>query len=196
MKSVVVAVALVLSACAGADESRGTPAQPATTSEPATRQALTDPSSARSAVALPSHEDASPTQLRVTNARSEAIRLVVSFGAGQPFEIVSREGLPRYQLGGSGSEVPTDGCACRCGYECYDCEPPLHEEKLLQPGEHHDFEWSGRVRVYDGGCFEPYAAPTGASTFRACTGDLGDSDRECVEVTAELPAERVELSFD
>jgi len=146
-------------------------------------------------IGFPDYRAVSPTLLRIVNERAEPLRLVISHGDGQPFSIEPRAGEPRFSLGDAAPTVTTAPCACRCGFDCALCEPPQHRETTVDPGGHFDFPWSGRVRVFDEGCFHPYGAPAGPRTFTACLDDLAAQPRDCVSVDATLPAERIELRF-
>lgn len=153
-----------------------------------------DPSPpARAAVNLPPHGDASPAELAVVNRGSAPITLVVS---DEPFRLEAREGEPSIGIGGFGPLVEGPSCACRCGFDCLQCEAPEYEERVLEPGQSYEVSYSGRVRVYDGGCFEPYALPPGPRVFTACLEGAHMPDATCTSTEVDWPVPRVELVFD
>ncbi len=195
--------ALLLLACGGCPGSDPVPEAPSPAADPSAGATESTESTATApagedplGIGLPDHRSASETTLRIVNDRAETIRFVISFGRGQPFAILPRDGEREFRLGGEGPVVAGPSCDCRCGFDCLECEPPLYQEAEVEPGGHFDFAWSGRVRVPEGHCFHPYGAPTGPRTFEACLGDFGTQPRDCVRVDTELPTDSpIEFHF-
>lgn len=145
-------------------------------------------------VELPPPEDAVPSRLVVINRRAEPITLVES---AEPFALERREGEPEgLRIGGFGPLALGPSCLCWCGHECLVCEPPRYRERVIEPGGTHEVTYSGRVRVWDDGCNEPYALPPGPRTFRVCLEGAHMPDATCASATVDYPAPRIELVFD
>lgn len=157
--------------------------------EPETRTAVEAPPPP----VLPAVEEATASTFVVVNRRAAPITLVTSVDT---FRLERRAGEPEsMRIGGFGPLVAGPSCECRCGFECLQCEPPRYEERAIPPGESVEMIYSGRVRVWAYGCFEPYALPPGPRRFTACLEGAHLPDADCVSVEVEHPTARVEYVF-
>ena len=166
------------------------------TPPPATEAAGTTPpddEGSRPDAALPPHTAATPTTLAIVNRRTTPIVLVTS---ATTFRLERDDSEPRFVIGAAGPLVASDSCACRCGFGCLQCEPPLYEERTLEPGGRYEHPWSGRIRLYQNGCFEPYALPPGPRRLTACLRGVSAPNADCVTVEATFPTDQVELAFE
>ncbi|MFK7986697.1 MAG: hypothetical protein AB8I08_11790 [Sandaracinaceae bacterium] len=142
-------------------------------------------------------EEAEPSTFVIVNQRRRPITLVES---AETFRLDPGEDGPSdepdsMRIGGFGPLIDGPSCACRCGQECLVCEPPRLETRRIAPGESLERSYSGRVRVWARGCFEPYALPEGTRRFTACLEGAHQPDGDCVSVEVEYPVGRVEFVF-
>ncbi len=135
----------------------------------------------------------------MVNDRSGDIELIITFGSNAPFTMERLDGEPRFTIGTAGPLVRGPSCACRCGYECLQCEPPQFREVVVAPGGTFEFPWSGRIKLFrpsaEGDCFDPYGAPAGPRTFTACLGAPSNAGRDCVSTDVTLPTDEIEFHF-
>lgn len=178
--------ALVLLGCGGESPSpsEATGPRPSPASEPGE----TTPTPADPAPAV------SPVTIRVINDTGAPVVLDRSFGPADPLGVERLDealgaGVDLDQVDDEQTGGWIGTCQCACGGEpCPECEPPATVHVTLQPDEHYDLDWSGRLRRREdhpqgGACWTAFDPPAGRYALTACT-----TEERCARTEVRLPA--------